>query len=132
MTQQLTPEQSAALHSYGTKPMPVVDPATNHVYLVVDQATHHQAMNALRERDDEMSIRRGIEDVESASWCAHSRENGRPRFKVELWDKLVNLGRGNSHRILFTIQSETIFVLTVRSTGQDDLTPHDLPANFFT
>ena len=32
--------------------MPVVDPATNHVYLVVDQATHQQAMNALRERDD--------------------------------------------------------------------------------
>jgi len=70
MTQQLTPEQSAALHSYGTKPMPVVDPATNHVYLVVDQATHHQAMNALRERDDEMSIRRGIEDVDAGRYSS--------------------------------------------------------------
>jgi plasmid stabilization system protein ParE len=66
--------------------------------------------------------------VESASRCAHSRENGRPRFKVELWDKPVGLGRGNSHRIVFTIHSETIFVLAVRSTGQDDLTPDDLPA----
>jgi len=50
--------------------MPVVDPATNHVYLVVDQATHHQAMNALREHDDEMSICRGIEDVDAGRYSS--------------------------------------------------------------
>jgi len=45
--------------------MPFVDPATNHVYVVVDQATHEQAMNAFRERDDEMSSLRGIKDVDA-------------------------------------------------------------------
>lgn len=68
MTPLLTPEQSAALHSHGNKPMSIIDPATNHVYVVVAQATHDQAMDALRERNDESSIRRGIDDMEAGRY----------------------------------------------------------------
>ncbi len=68
LTPQLTPEQSAALHTHGNKPMRVVDPVTNHVYVVVDQATHERAMDALRDHDDEMSIRRGIDHMEAGRY----------------------------------------------------------------
>ena len=68
MTPQLTPEQSVALHKHDNEPMHVVDPATNQVYVVVDKATHERAMDALRHRDDEMSIRRGVEDLEAGRY----------------------------------------------------------------
>jgi len=48
--------------------MPVADPATNLVYTLVDQATHEQAMEALRKRDDELLIGRGIDDMQAGRY----------------------------------------------------------------
>jgi len=62
----LTNEQSDALQQSG-EPLPVVDPRTQRVYVLVDQVTHDQAMNALRwqQLDDEAAIREGLEDAKS-------------------------------------------------------------------
>ncbi len=65
MTAKLTPEQSQAIQDSGDKPLPVIDPSTNHVYVVVDQAKHEQAMQALRELEAAAAIREGLADVES-------------------------------------------------------------------
>ena len=49
MIPQLNTEHSIALHNDDHKPMPIVDPTTNHAYFVfvVDQATHERSMYAL-------------------------------------------------------------------------------------
>ncbi len=74
-----------------------------------------------------VEARRTTEDLpRTAPSCPLSRENGRPEFKVELRDKLFGLGRGNTHRIVFTMTDKVIYVLTVRSTRQDDLQIVDL------
>ncbi len=102
MTPQLTPEQSAAFHSHDNKSMPVVDPATNHVYVVVDLGTHEQAMDALRERDDELSVQRGIDDMEAGryspadeAFAAHRRKF---RSKVRRMSLRVVLTEGAQNR----------------------------------
>lgn len=92
-----------------------------------DWWAEHRSVDQARRWKEEVKLQI-LRLPESAPQCPHSRENGRPLFKYELWDKLVGLGRGTSHRIVFTIQSETIIVLAVRSAGQDDLMPNDLPA----
>jgi len=109
----------------------VTEEAEANISANAERSAKNKSVNQARRWKEEVRLQI-VGLVESASRCSHSGENGRPRFKFELWDKIVGLGRGNSHRIVFTIHSETIFVLAVRSTGQDDLTPHDLPANFFT
>lgn len=48
--------------------MHVVNPTTNQVYIIVDKATHERAMDALRHRDDKLSIRRGVEDLEAGRY----------------------------------------------------------------
>ncbi len=65
MISKLTSEQTQALHASGNRPLSVLDPTTNHVYVLVDQETHLQAMEALRQRDDAESIQRGIADLEA-------------------------------------------------------------------
>lgn len=44
--------------------MPVIDPADDHVYVVVDQQTHLEAMRALHQQADVQSIQRGLTDME--------------------------------------------------------------------
>lgn len=65
MTTKLTPEQSQALHACGEKPFALIDPTTNHVYVVVDQAKHERAMHALREHETANAIREGLADMET-------------------------------------------------------------------
>ncbi len=65
MTAKLTPEQAQALHAAGEKPFSVIDPTTNHVYVVVDQAMHLQAMQALLALETTNAIREGLADVEA-------------------------------------------------------------------
>ena len=61
----LTPDQTEALHAAGDQPLPVVDPTTNTLYVLVDQKTHEQAMQALEEQRSHASIRAGIADMEA-------------------------------------------------------------------
>jgi predicted transcriptional regulator len=62
----LTNEQSDALQQSG-EPLPVVDPRTQRVYVLVDQLTHDQAMDALKRQqlEDEAAIRQGLDDMEA-------------------------------------------------------------------
>ncbi len=62
----LTSEQSDALQQSG-EPLPVVDPRTQRVYVLVDQFTHDQAMDALKRQqlEDEAAIRQGLDDMEA-------------------------------------------------------------------
>jgi predicted transcriptional regulator len=66
MAAKLTIEQSEALHQSGDS-LPMVDPKTERIYLLVDQSVHQQAMEALqRQRDDDMAaIQQGIDDMEA-------------------------------------------------------------------
>ncbi len=60
----LTNEQSEALQQLGG-PLPVLDPRTQQVYVIVDQLTHDQAMDALKRQqlEDEAAIREGLADA---------------------------------------------------------------------
>lgn len=54
---------------------------------------------------------------------AVSPENG--GFPYEIRDKLLGLGSRPSHRAVFTIRDDTVFVLTVRHAAQDRLRTDD-------
>ena len=64
MTLKLSQELSDALHA-SEAPLPVIDPTTNQVYILVDHDTHQQAMAALQRQRDVASIQRGIDDMEA-------------------------------------------------------------------
>lgn len=66
MATKLTTEQSDALHQSGES-LPLVDPKTEKVYVLVDQSIHQQAMAALEhQREADMTaIRQGIADMEA-------------------------------------------------------------------
>lgn len=53
-----------------------------------------------------------------------SSENG--EFPYAIRDKLVGLGSRRSHRAVFTIKGDTVFVLSVRRGAQDILRPSDV------
>lgn len=62
----LTNEQSDAIQLSG-EPLPVVDPRTPRVYVLVDQVTHDLAMDALKRQqlEDESAIREGLQDAKN-------------------------------------------------------------------
>lgn len=62
-----------------------------------------------------------------ASICPPSRENGRKGITYALQDKRIGLRKTYTHRAVFTIKDDTVFVLAVRSTRQRDLEADDLP-----
>ncbi|MDA0831932.1 MAG: type II toxin-antitoxin system RelE/ParE family toxin [Planctomycetota bacterium] len=47
-------------------------------------------------------------------------------FPYEIRDKLVGLGSRPNYRAIFTIQADVVFVLTLRRTSQDRITPDQL------
>lgn len=55
-----------------------------------------------------------------------SAENG--EFPYEIRDKILGLGSRPSYRAIFTIQGDTIYVLTVRRAAQDVLSPDQVDA----
>ncbi|HUG71069.1 MAG TPA: hypothetical protein VMM76_25190 [Pirellulaceae bacterium] len=63
----LTPDLAEALRAAGGEPLAVIDPASQHVYLVVDQAVHERAMNALRYQETVESIRPGVDGMQQGS-----------------------------------------------------------------
>ena len=83
MKTQLTIEQSDALLKSG-EPLPLIDPRTARVYVLVDQSTHEQAMDALRRQrsDDEAAIQQGIDDTEAGRGM--SLEESRARTNAAL------------------------------------------------
>ena len=62
----LTNEQSDALQQRG-EPLTAVDPRTQRVYVIVDQFTHDQAIDAVKRQqlEDEAAIREGLEDAKN-------------------------------------------------------------------
>lgn len=66
MVDKLTNEQSDALHQSGDV-LPLIDPKTEKVYVLVDQTIHLQAMDALERqlKGDMAAIQQGIDDMEA-------------------------------------------------------------------
>ncbi len=66
MTPKLTNEQSEALHQAGDE-MPILDPSTNKLYVVVEQSVHEQAKAALQrqQKEDLLAIQQGIDDMQA-------------------------------------------------------------------
>ncbi len=61
--------------------------------------------------------------------CPPSREDGRTGIAYPLKDKRLGLKNAYTHRAVFTIKDETVYVLAVRSCRQRDLQAADLPSN---
>jgi len=66
MSTKLTIEQSDALRKCGES-LPLVDPRTDKVYVLIDQSIHERAMEALQQQqsEDEAAIQQGIDDMEA-------------------------------------------------------------------
>jgi plasmid stabilization system protein ParE len=62
--------------------------------------------------------------VSTAGRYALAPEND--RFSYEIRQMLVGLGRRPTHRVLFTIRSDSVYVLAVRHVSQRLLKPEDL------
>jgi len=61
----LSQDLTDALRAAGGEPLPVIDPSNQHLYLVVDQKIHQQAMRALRHQENIEAIRRGVQSMET-------------------------------------------------------------------
>lgn len=59
----LSQDLTDALHAADDEPLPVIDPSNQHIYLVVDQGIHEQAMRALRYQENVEAIRRGVQSM---------------------------------------------------------------------
>ena len=72
-----------------------------------------------------IAIQAKIESLaESPARCRLARENA--QFDREIRQLLVGIGNHLTHRVLFTIRDETVFVLTVRSNRQDEVASDDV------
>ena len=66
MTPKVTDEIRQALQNQPGSPVRIEDDQTHQVYVIVDERTHEQAMQALREQQDDIAaIQAGIEDMEA-------------------------------------------------------------------
>ena len=74
MIAKLTKELVSALHAAGVEGLPVVDPETNRIYMIVDEDTHRRAMIALRAQQDREAIAQGLSQMEAGE--------GRPAEQV--------------------------------------------------
>ena len=85
-------------------------------------AEHHSTEQALRWSDAMYDQLETLAD--SAVSNALSAEND--DFPYEIRDKLLGLGSRASYRAVFTIKSDTVFVLAVRRAAQDALRPEEV------
>lgn len=89
-----------------------------------------QTQSADQANEWEAMVSEQIETLaDQASICPSSRENHRNVIVYPLQDKRLGVGNRYTHRAVFTIQDETVFVLAVRSTRQQDLNANDMPEN---
>jgi len=85
-------------------------------------AKHHSTQQAKRWTN---AVREQIRTLENQPLrCPLSVENS--KFSFEIRDHLVGTGPHPTHRAIFTIQGETVYVLTVRRAAEDQLQPRDL------
>jgi plasmid stabilization system protein ParE len=56
----------------------------------------------------------------------HRKSRETPHFNYLIRDLLFGLGRRPTHRAVFTIRGEEVFVLTVRHLAQRELSPDDI------
>ena len=57
---------------------------------------------------------------------SHSRSAENDAFPYEIRDKLLGLGSRPSYRAVFTIDGDTVYVLTVLRSAQGTLRPSDI------
>lgn len=87
-------------------------------------AKHHSVEQALNWSDTIYDQIEMLADLPESH--ALSAENG--DFPYEIRDKLLGLGSRPSYRGVFTIQDDTVFVLTVRRSAQGMVRPSDVDA----
>ena len=85
-------------------------------------AEHHSVEQALRWSDAIYDQIETLADFPKSH--ALSAEND--DFPYEIRDKLLGLGSRPSYRGVFTIQGDTVFVLTVRREAQFKVRPNDV------
>ncbi|MDC0935602.1 type II toxin-antitoxin system RelE/ParE family toxin [Pirellulales bacterium] len=56
--------------------------------------------------------------------CSLARENN--RFAFELRELLFGHSKRNRHRILFTVEDDTVYVLHIRHSARDEVRPGDV------
>jgi plasmid stabilization system protein ParE len=85
-------------------------------------AEHHSVEEALRWCDviyDQIAM---LAEFPESNGLSLENED----FPYEIRDKLVGLGSRRSYRAVFTIQGDTVYVLSVRRAAQDDLRPSEI------
>ena len=88
-------------------------------------AAHHSVLEAV---EWVRTVYSQLDDLEQfPQSCSLSQEH--ERFPFELRDKLVGKGSRRRYRAIFTIDGETVTVLTVRAAEEGDLNPSDLAAS---
>ena len=61
---------------------------------------------------------------ENPERCALARENS--KFPIPVRELLYGLGKGITHRALFTIRHDVVFVFSVRHVAQQDVSPDEV------
>ena len=83
MNPRLSPEQRQAIAERQGEPIPLEpDDQTQQVYVLVEQQTFNRAMQALAEREDLESIRRGIKQMEDGEARPLSEVDAQIRQKL--------------------------------------------------
>ena len=67
MTIRLNDEVSDAIRAAGDKPVPVIDPSSNRVYLIVDPSNPADAIEAIRRQEALSAVQQGIDSMESGN-----------------------------------------------------------------
>lgn len=61
---------------------------------------------------------------ENPERCALAREN--PKFPIPVREHLYGLGKRITHRALFTIRHDVVFVFSIRHVAQQDVSPDEV------
>jgi plasmid stabilization system protein ParE len=87
-------------------------------------AEHHSVDQALRWVD---AVYDQLDALADAPY-RHGLSAENDDFQYEIRDKLVGLGARPTHRAVFTIKDDTVYVLTIRHAAQDAIRPDDVDA----
>jgi plasmid stabilization system protein ParE len=87
-------------------------------------AEHHSVDQALRWSDAVYDQLASLADFPESHGLSAENDD----FPYEIRDKLVGLGSRPGYRAIFTIQAETVYVLSVRRSAQDAIQPCDIDA----
>lgn len=80
MKKHLTQELVEALHAASTLELEVIDPSTNHVYVIIDGEKHQRAMSALRRQEDDWAaIQDGIAQADAGQTMSLTESDRRIR-----------------------------------------------------